>query len=85
VDASVAYRKWKEGSDDTFQRRVAAAVEESKAVALDEGVDVPTTIEEYIIQAEPLDAGGAMDEVDFDDEDEFDEVSARACPFVFYV
>jgi len=74
VDASVAYRKWKEGSDDTFQRRVAAAVAESKIVALDEGVDVPTTIEDYVIQAEPTSNGGAADDIDSDDEDNvFDE------------
>lgn len=73
VDASVAYRKWKEGKDDLYQKRVAATVEESKAVALDEGVDVPTTIEDYVLQAEPEGGGGAMEEDDFDDEEEFDE------------
>lgn len=45
VDASVAYRKWKEGSDDTFKTRVLASVAESKKVAEAEGVTIPTTTE----------------------------------------
>mmetsp|Transcript_9057 Transcript_9057/g.12694 ORF Transcript_9057/g.12694 Transcript_9057/m.12694 type:complete len:243 (-) Transcript_9057:166-894(-) len=71
VDASVAFRDWKEGKSDTYQRRVEAAVEESKAVAAADGVEVPTTLEGYCIKSKAEPAGSQSDWMmeDYDDDD----------------
>lgn len=73
VDASVAYRKWKEGASDEFAARVKAAVEKSKIVAEKDGVTIPTTIEEYCIKPavedEQVEVDMTMD--DYDDDVEF--------------
>lgn len=54
VDASVSFRRWKEGKDDDYFRRVSTIVGRSKILAQEEGVVVPTTIEEYVIKREPV-------------------------------
>lgn len=86
VDASVAYRKWREGTDDTFKERVLAAVERSKAVAAQDGVEIPTTLEDYCIKtstaAKESDADDwtmtmddDYDDADFDMSDDYGEDS----------
>eukprot|EP00037_Helgoeca_nana_P031990 m.411592 g.411592 ORF g.411592 m.411592 type:complete len:246 (+) comp28698_c0_seq1:193-930(+) len=84
VDASVAYRAWKEGKSAMYQTRVEAAVEASKSVAAADGVEVPTTLEGYCIQTKHEPAGSQgdwmMEESDDDigdfsddeDDDDFD-------------
>jgi len=81
VDASVAYRKWKEGSDDTFKKKVLKSVAESKKVAEQDEVEIPITVEEYCIntssaQAATKKAEAAMDwtmddDYDVDEENDF--------------
>lgn len=50
VDASVEFRKWKDGGEDTYLRKVTAEVERTKATAAADGVVVPETVEAYCIQ-----------------------------------
>ncbi|KAK0427752.1 hypothetical protein QR680_010407 [Steinernema hermaphroditum] len=82
VDASVSYRKWKEsnGGDDEYARIVRKQVELTKQQAEEDGVSVPTTIEQYCIKEkkeEPMDA------LDFDeyyyDYDDYLSDSADDC------
>ncbi|XP_032455404.1 ubiquitin-conjugating enzyme E2 R2-like [Nasonia vitripennis] len=47
VDASVMYRRWKQGGDDQYAKIVKSQVQASKAEAEKEGVVVPLTIEDY--------------------------------------
>ena len=54
VDASVAFRKWKDGINNDYERRVKAEVANSKRQAQAEGVKIPLTMEEYIVQHKPL-------------------------------
>jgi ubiquitin-conjugating enzyme E2 R len=48
VDASVSYRRWREGLDDDYATRVGTQVSRSKELARREGVVVPVTLEEYL-------------------------------------
>ena len=52
VEASVAFRKWKEGTSTEYIDKIKAAVEKSKIVAITDGVDIPTTVEEYCLKPE---------------------------------
>jgi len=81
VDASVAYRKWCNKEDDAYEKRVLKDVEKSKEVAKRDGVTVPTTLSEYVIQAPPPGredsigsswSDGDSDEFNFDDSDDED-------------
>ncbi|CAH8828372.1 unnamed protein product [Trichobilharzia szidati] len=51
VDASVAYRKWKEsnGVEDEYERIVKSLVIATHEEAKKDGVTVPTTVEEYCV------------------------------------
>jgi len=51
VDASVMYRKWKEsdGKETEYANIIKNQVEESKKEAALDGVEVPTTVEDYCI------------------------------------
>lgn len=73
LDASVAYRKWKEGKDDEYALKVKAAVEKSKAVAAAEGVTIPTTVEDYCLKpTEPeADEDISMEMDEYGDDVEF--------------
>eukprot|EP00038_Savillea_parva_P006157 m.162053 g.162053 ORF g.162053 m.162053 type:complete len:247 (-) comp12137_c0_seq1:198-938(-) len=77
VDASVAYREWREGKNNLYQKRVTEAVEASKAVAAEDGVEVPTTLEGYCIRtkSEPADnqADWMLDDYDDDDIGDFSD------------
>jgi len=84
VDASVAFRKWKEGQDDTFEKKVKQAVAKSKVLADKDGVEIPTTVEEYCLNSKVSiddDMDDTMDDdldddVEFmtdDDDDDFDD------------
>ncbi|CAB3407945.1 unnamed protein product [Caenorhabditis bovis] len=53
VDASVSYRKWKEGTDSEYSNIVRKQVEESKLIAQRDGIVVPETIEEYCVKWAP--------------------------------
>lgn len=53
VDASVAFRKWKEGISSDYERRVRAEVANSKRQAEEDGVKIPLTMDEYIVQHKP--------------------------------
>ena len=52
VEASVSYRKWKEGTSNEYIDRITTAIEKSKILAITDGVDIPTTVEEYCIMPE---------------------------------
>ncbi|KAI6182189.1 Ubiquitin conjugating-3 enzyme [Aphelenchoides bicaudatus] len=78
VDASVMYRKWKEGKDDEYMKIVKKQVDASKAEAAKDGVKVPETIEEYCVKAPPKENDDA-DMLDLDDElynDDYDNESS---------
>jgi ubiquitin-conjugating enzyme E2 R len=51
VDASVLYRKWRDGVDKEYERIVKAQVAASRVDAEKDGVFVPTTVEEYCKQS----------------------------------
>nr|CAH8825974.1 unnamed protein product [Trichobilharzia regenti] len=73
VDASVAYRKWKEsnGVEDEYERIVKSLVIATHEEAKKDGITVPTTVEEYCVSDGLSDYGD--DEYygsDGDDEDE---------------
>jgi len=70
VDASVMYRKWKEGKDDEYMKIVKKQVEASKTEAAKDGVKVPETVEEYCVKSNPSKA--QHDDIDMLDLDEFD-------------
>lgn len=52
VDASVMYRRWKEsnGVDDEYAKIIKKQVDQSRAEATRDGVEVPLTLEDYIRQ-----------------------------------
>nr|AAP06299.1 similar to GenBank Accession Number U58652 ubiquitin-conjugating enzyme E2-32k in Oryctolagus cuniculus [Schistosoma japonicum] len=90
VDASVAYRKWKEsnGVQDEFERVVTSLVKATHEEAKRDGVTVPTTLEEYCVSGRSTSKTfyqcGDTDELsDYDDhneyygsdEDDYDNVS----------
>ncbi|CAH8437157.1 unnamed protein product [Schistosoma rodhaini] len=78
VDASVAYRKWKEsnGVQDEYERVVKSLVKATHEEAKQDGVTVPTTLEEYCVSGRPVsktfyqcdDVDGLSD---YDDHDEY--------------
>ncbi|CAJ0963850.1 unnamed protein product, partial [Mesorhabditis belari] len=72
VDASVMYRKWKEGVDDQYAQMIKKQVDESKEEAARDGIKVPETLEEYCIKTNPV-VDDALD--DFDDLYNYDESS----------
>ncbi|CAH8288000.1 unnamed protein product [Schistosoma turkestanicum] len=78
VDASVAYRKWKEsnGTQDEYERVVTSLVKATHEEAKQDGVTVPTTLEEYCISGRPVSKTlyqcGDLDELsNYDDHDEY--------------
>jgi len=69
VDASVMYRKWKEGKGDEYVKIVKKQVEASKLEAEKDGVKVPETVEEYCIKSKPAKPHHEdVDMLDFDDD-----------------
>jgi ubiquitin-conjugating enzyme E2 R len=81
VDASVMYRKWKEGKDNQYERIVRQQVESTQEAARRDGVTVPKSLAEYCIQSRPELMSVASEEYDFydddyndDDDDEEEEV-----------
>lgn len=78
VDANVAFMKWKAGESDEYPTRITAAVERSKLVAAQDGVDIPTTIEEYCLkpaedQADDITMDDYDDDVEFISDDDSDD------------
>lgn len=70
VDASVMYRKWKDGKDDEYKKIVKKQVDASKVEAEKDGVKVPETVEDYCIKSNPAKAPhDDVDMLEFDDED----------------
>lgn len=70
VEASVAFRKWKEGTSTEYIDKIKAAVEKSKIVAITDGVDIPTTVEEYCLKPEE-DGENDVSMDDYDEDVEF--------------
>ncbi|XP_065912860.1 ubiquitin-conjugating enzyme E2 R2-like [Dysidea avara] len=80
VDASVMYRKWVEKKDDRYVKFIRKQVESSKSEAAKDGIQVPTTREEYCkIQKEPTTASSDIcdeyfyDDYHYQDDDEDDD------------
>jgi len=74
VDASVDYRDWKLGKSDKYKRVVEKEVADSAKVAKEEGVKVPTTQEEYVIETKKPDPPSLEMEMTFDDDmDDFSD------------
>lgn len=79
VDASVAYRKWKEsnGLDNEYERIVKSLVSATHEEAKVDGVMVPTTIEEYCVSGQSglkrthRQSGDSDNWLDCPDDDEF--------------
>ncbi|CAI5437474.1 unnamed protein product [Caenorhabditis angaria] len=72
VDASVMYRRWKEGSDAEYATIVKKQVEDSKKEAEHDGIVVPETIEEYCVKWAPPQHDDCLDSIDFDDDMMYD-------------
>ncbi|CAI4225856.1 unnamed protein product [Auanema sp. JU1783] len=68
VDASVAYRKWKDGSDLEYANIVRKQVEQSKSDAQLDGIRVPETLEEYCIKSVPTPQDDGLDGFELDDD-----------------
>jgi len=75
VDASVMYRKWKEGSDDEYKIIVRKQIETSKLEAEKDGVKVPETVEEYCVKAIPAKPPQQDDFDDMEFDYGYDDVS----------
>jgi len=77
VDASVMYRKWKEGKgkEKEYENIIRKQVQVSKSEADKDGVRVPMTLEEYCITAKPKPSAtiDANDMADFYQDDYLDE------------
>merc|ERR1712032_1025100 len=81
VDASVAFRNWKEGKNTKYLDMVKAQVAETEKDAERDGITIPKTSEEYCV------AGGSRsqeevlmedDELDYDDD--YDDDDESNCP-----
>eukprot|EP00049_Salpingoeca_infusionum_P017467 m.353081 g.353081 ORF g.353081 m.353081 type:complete len:235 (-) comp16678_c0_seq1:253-957(-) len=75
VNASVAYRKWKNGETDAYKVRVQDDVQASKLLAEEDGVVIPTSTEEYVASHKKPEHA-AEDACDLDDymaDSDFDE------------
>ncbi|CAD6186284.1 unnamed protein product [Caenorhabditis auriculariae] len=77
VDASVMYRKWKDGGDSEYATIVGKQVEDSKKEAERDGVVVPETVEEYCVKWCPPQQDDAFDSMEYDDDfyDDYDDGS----------
>eukprot|EP00045_Choanoeca_perplexa_P017540 m.256364 g.256364 ORF g.256364 m.256364 type:complete len:232 (-) comp17564_c0_seq2:1380-2075(-) len=72
VDASVAYRKWKNGEDSTYEARIRSEVKASRKSAEEDGLHIPMTMEEYLnssVSKPSMDASPDQPE----DEDYYDD------------
>ncbi|XP_014668345.1 PREDICTED: ubiquitin-conjugating enzyme E2 R2-like [Priapulus caudatus] len=76
VDASVMYRRWRDskGKEKEYENIIRKQVAASKAEAEKDGVQVPTSVEEYCIRtkAEPTHSSNEM--TDFYDDDYADDL-----------
>jgi ubiquitin-conjugating enzyme E2 R len=72
VDASVAFRNWKEGKDNKYKDVIQKQIEDSQAEAERDGIHIPMTHEEYCIRPK---VSADSDDLDFEmyDEEEDDE------------
>jgi len=68
VDASVSYRKWKEGTNNDYADTVKKQVEESKELAVKDKVTVPMTLDEYCIKSSHKQAEDTTDVIDLDED-----------------
>ncbi|PAA50273.1 hypothetical protein BOX15_Mlig011027g1 [Macrostomum lignano] len=69
VDASVMYRKWKDGANTEYFDIVRRQVEVTKQEAVADGVTVPTRVEDYVAKGSP--AGGRSGVHDRAEQDAF--------------
>ncbi|VDQ02475.1 unnamed protein product [Trichobilharzia regenti] len=69
VDASVAYRKWKEsnGVEDEYERIVKSLVIATHEEAKKDGITVPTTVEEYCVSGKSSSRAFCHQSGDLDD------------------
>jgi len=68
VDASVLYRKWKEGSSNDYVNTVKKQVEASKELAIKDNVTVPLTLEDYCIKSTHKQTEDNHDVIDLDED-----------------
>lgn len=73
VDASVAFRNWREGKDNKYKDVILKQIEDSQAEALRDGVSIPMTHEEYCIKSKVTRDDDDLDFEMFDDVDEDDD------------
>lgn len=77
VDASVMFRRWRDskGDDKEYETIIKHQVSQSRLEAVKDGVEVPVTVEDYIIKSDLK--GPNKDSMDmsslFDDDDDDDE------------
>lgn len=69
VDASVAFRNWKEGKDNKYKEVISKQIADSQTEALRDGVRIPMTESEYCLKPR----ASSDHEMDFDMDDDDDE------------
>jgi len=72
VDASVAFRNWKEGKDNKYKEIIAKQIADSQDEALRDGVRIPMTQSEYCIKSKQHSSNHDID-FDMDDDDDLDD------------
>lgn len=72
VDASVAYRNWKEGKDNKYKEIISKQISDSQTEAQRDGVHIPMTQSEYCIKSK-LDSSNHDIDFDMDDDDDLDD------------
>ncbi|EDV21020.1 Ubiquitin-conjugating enzyme E2 R2 [Trichoplax sp. H2] len=72
VDASVMFRRWRESLDKEYERIVRQQVLNSQHDAEKDGVQVPTTIQEYCLKTtrNSIQSKGNLGNCSYDDDDE---------------
>ncbi|CAG5107409.1 Oidioi.mRNA.OKI2018_I69.chr1.g3306.t1.cds [Oikopleura dioica] len=80
VDASVAYRNWKEGKNTKYPDHVRAQVVETQKDAERDGVTIPTTSDEYCVTSNNNTNDDIMDDEEFDYDDDYDDDDESNCP-----
>merc|ERR1712106_1115805 len=74
VDASVAFRNWKEGKDNKYKEVISKQIADSQTEALRDGVRIPMTESEYCLKPRATSDHEMDFDMDDDDDDEEDEL-----------
>lgn len=72
VDASVAYRAWKEGRSDEYLKIIQGQVARCKMLAEEDGVTIPLTVDDYVIKHRAVTREPSVDWM-HDDDENFDD------------